>query len=401
MHFRQKHLDFAAKITFLFLLAGFVLIAYASGGVDFRGYYGAAVVVTRGGNPYDYTQLAPVLEEITGFAGNNPYFYPPWFSLFFIPFTLLPFQIARLIWLVLNGGLFYFGLAFLQAALEWKIDGWKKWTVYLAATLSFAAYCLRSEQVGILLFFALALGLLAIKRRQYAVAGLALVLFVTKPSVTLPAAGIIVLWLVYRQRRSLLWAAGWTAGLILLSSVVISKWWQFDRSGFGRGLAYALDGPDQIAAVRVLSTIYDFLDFVLGVGPPFHYLIATALAISGVALVLVAWRQSRYLPTTLSAALVLTFLVTPYALQYDYVVLVLPFFWIVMHLPALENTLRAMTVGLLLFSFSVLIWQQWSYQGYFQLLALAGAFALTLHGVAKRSALPAQTPGSRSAPLEA
>ena len=153
--------------------------------------------------------------------------------------------------------------------------------------------------------------------------------------------------------------------------------------------------------MRVLSTIYDFLDFVLGVGPPFHYLIATALAISGVALVLVSWRQSRYLPTTLSAALVLTFLVTPYALQYDYVVLVLPFFWIVMHLPALENTLRAMTVGLLLFSFSVLIWQQWSSQGYFQLLALAGAFALTLHGVAKRSALPAQTPGSRSAPLEA
>lgn len=378
MRFQVKHAEFAAKLTFFFVTIGLALIAFAAEGVDFRGYYGAAVVVVRGGNPYDYSQLAPVLQEITGFAGNNPYFYPPWFSLLFVPFTLLPFQAARLVWLLLNVGLFYGGLRLLQEALGWEIGGWKRWAVYLAATLTFAAYCLRSEQAGILLLFFLALTLVAIKRERHVVAGLALLLLASKPQATILAVAVIAIWLLRRQRRTLLWAAIGTVALTALSSLAIPNWWRFDRTGFGAGLAYELDGPDQIAAQRVLSTVYDFSEYVLQLGPPLQAVLALCAALFGLALLVAAWRRFDNLILPLSAALILTFLVTPYALQYDYVVLALPFMWTLMRLARVEGVWRWLALSLILANLSVLLWQQWSYQGYLQLLAIAGAFAITL-----------------------
>jgi len=85
------------QAAFFLSLLCFGLFAYLHPGVDLHGYYSAALLARRGGNPYDYTQLAPVLKEISGFTGNNPYFYPPWYCLFFIPMTFLPFEIARVL----------------------------------------------------------------------------------------------------------------------------------------------------------------------------------------------------------------------------------------------------------------------------------------------------------------
>ena len=85
------------QAAFFLSLLCFGLFAYLHPGVDLHGYYSAALLARRGGNPYDYTQLAPVLKEISGFTGNNPYFYPPWYYLFFIPMPFLPFESARVL----------------------------------------------------------------------------------------------------------------------------------------------------------------------------------------------------------------------------------------------------------------------------------------------------------------
>lgn len=381
LNFKTKHADFAAKLIFFSVLAGLVLIAYAAEGVDFRGYYAAAELVSRGGNPYDYSQLAPVLFELTGFAGNNPYFYPPWFSLFFLPFTFLPFETARLVWLMLNGAFFYLSLNILRDVLEWDMAGWRKWSVYLAATLLFAAYCLRSEQAGIVLLFFLSLLLLAIKRQNYALAGLSLVLFVSKPQATILAALLIAVWMLVKQRRSFYWAAGWTVGLTVLSTLAIPNWWRFDLDNFGAGLAYELDGPEQVAATRIVSTLYDFLSYTFSVSATVQYLLAIIVFLLACVVLWLAWRQTGDLVPTTSAALLLTLLVTPYALQYDYVPLVLPFLWALMQFEKLGAGYRWVIVMLFAFSMSILLWQEWSYQGYWQLLAIAAAFTVALYGV--------------------
>jgi len=379
--FTQRHrksLDLAAKLIFFLLLAGFGLVAFIRGGVDFRGYYSAAVLVMRGGNPYDYAQLAPVLEEFTGFQGNNPYFYPPWYCLFFTPLTFLPYQVARLLWLLFNLVLFYVSLELLRNALDWQIDGWRRWGAYLLATLMFAVYCLISEQAGILLLFGVALILQGLKKDLPALTGLGLVILASKPQVTILVIIFLGLWLLFRRPLAILWTAVWLALLTVTASAAIPRWWVFEYTGFGQGLTHRLGETDQIAALRVNSTIYDFLTYIFSVGPILQYILVAGTGALGVALVFFVWRKFNE-PAILTAALILlNLLITPYALQYDYVPLTLALFLIMMRVPLLRPLVKFVVIFLLVLSFSVLLWQEWSYQGYWQLLGIFAAFSLTM-----------------------
>ncbi len=372
---RDKYLNFAAQLTFLFTLLGFGLIAFAGGGVDFRGYYAAGALVARGGNPYDYAQLAPVLEEITGFPGNNPYFYPPWYCLFFVPLSLIPYQAARALWLLVNLLLFYLSLEYLQAALEWQVDGWRRWGAFLSAVVMFAAYCLHSEQAGILLLFGLALALRAIKQDRPPLVGLGLVIAVTKPQITALTVVLVGLWLLLHKPSAVLWAGGWLVILIILASIAMPHWWEFDATGFGQGLVYRLDGTAGIVSKRVNSTAFDFFSHVFHIEPPLQYLVIAGIGLSGLVLVGFAWYRYQSPAVLAAASTILALLITPYALQYDYVPLTIPLFWIFMRMPSLRRATRFIVAVLLFQSFSVLMWQQWSYQGYWQLLGIFLAFS--------------------------
>jgi hypothetical protein len=378
MRIRTEHLAFATKSTFFLLLLGFGIVAFLAGGVDFRGYYAAAALVRRGGNPYDYAQLAPVLEEITGFAGNNPYYYPPWFCLLFVPLTVVPFQVARAVWLLLNLVLFYFSLEQLREALDWRLDGWQRWGAYSISLLMFAAYCLRSEQAGILLLFGLALSLNGIRQGHPVTAGLGLTLALTKPQATGLAILFLGLWLLVRKPRFVGWAIGWIAVLSVFASLVIPTWWNVSGEGLGQGLKYQLEGPGQIDSVRVNSTVYDFLSHVLHVPVPVQYLVVFLIGVVGLGPTLFAWRRLRDVAAVTSAATMMTLLLTPYALQYDYVPLTIPLFWVFSQMDSLQLVTRLAVVALLSFGFSVVVWQDWSYQGYWQLLGVFAAFSIVV-----------------------
>jgi alpha-1,2-mannosyltransferase len=383
MRIRSEHLTFAAKSAFFLLLLGFGIVAFLEGGVDFRGYYAAATLVRRGGNPYDYAQLAPVLKEITGFAGNNPYYYPPWFCLLFVPLTFVPFQVARAVWLSLNLVLFFVSLQQLRKALDWRPRRWQRWSVYSISTLMFAAYCLRSEQAGILLLFGLALCLNSIRQGNPVMAGLGLVIALTKPQATGLAILFLGLWLLVREPRFLGWAIGWIVALTASASLVIPGWWNLSREGLWQGLQYQLEGPGRIDSVRVNSTIYDFLTHVVRVPAPLQYLVVLLIGAVALGLTLFAWRRLRDVAVVTSGSMMMTLLITPYALQYDYVPLTIPLFWIFSQMGSLEPMARLVVAALLSLSFSVLVWQDWSYQGYWQLLGVFGAFSMVVISVGR------------------
>ena len=70
----EKLADFATLIAWLTASISMAVIAYTQFGQDFRGYYAAARVLLNGGNPYDYLQVAPILMDVTGRIGNNPFY---------------------------------------------------------------------------------------------------------------------------------------------------------------------------------------------------------------------------------------------------------------------------------------------------------------------------------------
>src|SRR5512134_2043160 len=105
---RQKLFDFAALCLWLIASAAMAAYVFIQFGQDFRGYYAAGRVLLERGNPYDYTQVARVLVDVTGQAGNNPFYYPLWFGWFMTPLSLLPFELARAFWMVINVALWLY-----------------------------------------------------------------------------------------------------------------------------------------------------------------------------------------------------------------------------------------------------------------------------------------------------
>ncbi len=374
-------------LTLFFKVGFFVLLAVAALFLalqirweDFRSFYSAALLVRRGGNPYDYGQLAPVLEEVTGAQSNSAYYNPPWFALLFVPLTLLPYMVAKVIWYLVNALLFGVSLELLRKAIDLKIAPVKRWGLYFVSILAFGFYCLQSGQAGIFVLFGLALVLSASQKERYSLAGLGLVMMVTKPQMTFFVLLVLAVWLLFHQPRTILWAAGWGVGLLTISSILMPAWWHFDKASFGKGIQ-VMQGAGAGGSLRVHSTAFDFAEYVLGVPEQFTFLFWGVMALLGGWLVYIIYRHYRkFIPLT-AVSVLYTFVITPYTLQYDYVLLVVPVFWMVQQLPHVKVKFRYSVIGLLLFAFSVYFWQTWSYECYWQVIAVMLAFGLLVVGL--------------------
>jgi hypothetical protein len=367
-----NRLDFAMLTMWLMLSVILAIISFVLFGQDFRGYYAAARVLLAGGNPYDYHLVAQVLLDVTGEMGNNPYYYPPWFSWLFIPVAFLPFQIARAIWMMLNVILWNLGLLRLGEAMAWPPPGWRRYALFALATFSFAWITWRYEQAGILVFFMFVELIQSIHSQKWKRAGIWMALLLVKPNITLIALTGISLWLLRKgQWRPVLVMLLTLAVLLSISTAITPNWFQpFTEEGFGRGLTAALDGPDEVVAIRINTTFLDWLR-TLGIEPRWNRLLyGIAICIGVIVYFWSVYRAPSFVELT-SVLLLVSYAITPYVLQYDYPPLVITLFW------ALARcTSKAFTVGLAIvaFVFSVIFWQQnisWAYWMVVGLVALA------------------------------
>lgn len=367
-----NRLDFAMLTMWLMLSVILASISFVLFGQDFRGYYAAARVLLAGGNPYDYHQVAQVLLDVTGEMGNNPYYYPPWFSWLFIPVALLPFQIARAIWMMLNVILWNLGLLRLGEAMSWPVPGWRRYALFALATFSFAWITWRYEQAGILVFFMFVELILSIHSQKWIRAGIWMALLLVKPNITLIVVTGISLWLLRKaQWRPVLVMLLTLVVLLSISTAITPNWFQpFTEEGFGRGLTVALDGPDEVVAIRINTTFLDWLR-TLGIEPPWNRLLyGIAICVGIMVYFWSVYRSTSFVELT-SVLLLVSYAITPYVLQYDYPPLVITLFWAFS-----RSTSKAFTVGLALagFVFSVIFWQHnisWAYWMVVGLVALA------------------------------
>jgi len=369
---RQERLaDFAAFCAWIITSVTMAGLAYFWYGQDFRGYYAAARVLLEGGNPYDYSLVASVLLEVTGRAGNNPFYYPLWFGWFVAPLAWVPFQTARAVWMIFNWAVWIAGLVRLQQLLGWPSKGWRNWLMNLLATFIFAWTTWKFEQTGILLFAIMVEILIAFREQKWNQMGVYLALSLIKPNVMLLPVMALAAWLV-RQRnlRPVLVMLTVLAGLILLTSVLTPNWYQpIFQPNFEQGLTETLDGPNQVTGVRLNTTMTDWLK-ILHVTAGWRVVIyAASMAIGISIIVIIVWRSMSMMQIAISSLLV-SFLLTPYALQYDYPPLAIVLFWGT----TLSSDTRSKKVALVIISFiaSVLIWERPISDGYWIVLGLSG-----------------------------
>ncbi len=363
-------INFAALCAWLVASVSMAISSLIWFGQDFRGFYAAARVLLIGGNPYDYGQLVPILLDVTGRIGNNPYYYPPWFAWFITPLAWLPFEIARGIWMLFNLIIWVVGLWQLSKLLDWPDTGWRRWLMFLFSTFLFAWITWRYEQTGILLFTLLVATLTAIQKGQWVWAGLWLALLLIKPNITLILVTAIIIWLIRRGRwQTFITMCLVLAGLFLASTAATSDWYRpLLQSGFGRGLVYVLDGPSRVVAVRINTTLISWLT-MLGLNSNWRAVIYIIVAIvGGWAIVFVVLRSDSLMKVVVVSLLV-SFAVTPYTLQYDFPLLTLPLFWAT---ALFIRSSRALWGGLALSAFiaSVIIWERPISDGYWIVIGL-------------------------------
>jgi len=191
---------------------------------DFHHFYLAAKLVAEGGSPYDVAALRAIAErEGLSFVVGTGYSYPLPFALSMIPFTLLPFTAAAL---VFNGlGLAVFGTA-VGVWLRWAHGRTAGQTRIAIAAVAAGAYppiygSIASGQANLVVFGPFALGTMLLLARvgPPALAGAAAVGMAAVVKIV-PAILAVPLALAGRIREAVAIGVA-LAGSIWLASVVV------------------------------------------------------------------------------------------------------------------------------------------------------------------------------------
>lgn len=140
----------------------------------------------------------------------NPYIadwflYPPWVILFFLPFSLLPFDISRLLWYVFCVGLILYSCdriwIFYQGPKKYKVLAW-----FIGITFSASLFALIWGQLsplvllGIILFLENCDG----NYKKYIWVGMSIFFIAMKPQVLFLFWPALCIWLVKRRQWKLL-----------------------------------------------------------------------------------------------------------------------------------------------------------------------------------------------------
>ncbi|MEO8355890.1 MAG: glycosyltransferase family 87 protein [Chloroflexota bacterium] len=367
---REKLADFAALCTWIMTSIVMAVFTFFEHGQDFRGYYAAARVLLEGGNPYDYARVAQVLLDVTGRAGNNPFFYPLWFGWFVAPLSLLPFQLARAIWMLFNWASWLVGLIRLQQLLGFPRKGWRTWLLNLLATFIFAWTTWKFEQTGILLFVIMVEILIAYQHKKWNRMGFFLALALIKPNVMLLPISALGAWLIRNKNWiPVIVAVSFLAGLLMITTLLTPDWHQpFFQPNFGQGLTEVLDGPNQVTGTRLNTTLPDWLKW-FAVPEGLRNLIYAIAVPAGMAIIIVNIWRSKSILDVASISLLVSFGITPYALQYDFPPLTIVLFWAL----SLSGYSRSKLIPnlLILFITSVLIWERPISDGYWIVIGLS------------------------------
>ena len=177
--------------------------------------------------------------------------------------------------------------------------------------LMFGAYCLRSEQVGILLMFGLGLFVWAIAQKKPAWAGVGILILLTKPQVTFLLLFCLGLWALFYFRPVAWWSVIWVGVATVIASIAIPQWWAFNKDGFGAGLSVELAGADDVVAERVNTTLIDFLAYQVGIPPAAQTWIFIIITLIVLVLLVYSWQQTQHLYILINSSLLASLLITP------------------------------------------------------------------------------------------
>ena len=298
----RKYPDWLPWILLVSLLGLVFLLGYANyrfslrspGGNDFLARWsGAYHWIVKGVNPYTQEVSLSTQEMIYGRPANIEagediahFVYPLPAMIFFAPFGLFPYPIARALWMTI----LEIGLPFL-AFLSLKIAKWRppKWMVGIFLIFSIVWYPgARSIIVGqfaVIEAILLAGAVLAVQDKKDILGGILLGLSISKPQMSYLLITYIFVWSLSAKRWKLLISIIGSIFVLMAGSILlIPNWplrwiWQVleypDYTTHGSPISIITNtlprGGDKIAlAITALFTIYLVWEWIKSFGKSEH-----------------------------------------------------------------------------------------------------------------------------------
>jgi hypothetical protein len=314
----------------LFLLIGFAaailwIVVTAHGlndyagrplGTDFSSFHAAGRLALEGRNPFD--QAALYRAEQAAFGSATRYYafsYPPIFLLPAAALAILPYGAALVLWLTVTFGFYLAAMAALQARFDTAPGSERPLFLLLAMAFPGVFVNLTHGQNGFLAAGLIAMGLVLLDRKPL-VAGICLGLLSFKPQL-----GILIPFaLAAGGRWKSFAAAAVTVAVLMLASVVafgMESW-----RGFFGAMTFSRQAILENDGVGYAKMISIFAAARLWHAP---LLLAYGLqAIGGaavIALVVQLWRSAADIRLKGAALCLGSLLVTPFALDYDLMLL--------------------------------------------------------------------------------
>lgn len=268
------------------VLVNYRLVNQIPGGNDFLARWtGAYYWLVEGVNPYDPQVSLAAQRMFYGRAADPTlgeslahFYYPLYAMIFFAPFGLIPFPLARALWMTI--------LEVALPVLLWmglRIANWKPGPVLLALLMAFSIFwypgvrAIFVGQFAVIEALLLIGALLAIRSERDALAGVLLALSTAKPQMAILLIPFVILWAASNRRwQIILWAAGAQTVLMALSLALIPGWplpwlWQIlDYAQFTKPghpvaiIASAFPGASQtiiwvLTAVLLLYLVWEWI----------------------------------------------------------------------------------------------------------------------------------------------
>ncbi len=306
-------------------------------GNDFVAFWSAADLAVRGEaeSAYDVTTIQTAERQLIGVEnwGVMPWLYPPTYLLLMLPFGRLPYFPALALWQTLPL------IGFMLVMSRFGLPRLLYWLIPLSASV---VQTIVAGQNGLLVVLLLAGGLSSLERHPR-IAGVLFALVTFKPQLALLVGPALVIGGHWRALGAMVAALAVLVG-ISLAAFGVGPWLAFFQN-----LSYA---QDQLVLGSVpwrrMPTIF--------VGARMSGLdVTSARLVQGVvalgAVAGVAWAWWHRVPFNLRAALLVAaiLLTTPYAYDYDQVILLLPIAWLI--LEARREPLKHLEIAAM-----VLVW---------------------------------------------
>lgn len=324
----QRYLDFFfLSITVVCYLILVYVGLSQNWGSDFPHYWTAARTLLSGANPYhsflEFRNSPPAI--------GTQFVNPLWVALFFVPFGILPYEFAHLLWMIFLSLILLFSLVLIYKLARRDLQ---KWQAYLLA-FAYLPFTIRLFQNGQLTLLPVLGGLLTLHLSRLNRDSSAGIVLASTAMKILPAFGILAAF-IFTSVRNKNKTLAITAIITLLSFVIIPTmvWpgWlsSYSKVDFSASMGKTL--PNGGFEIWPVASFTDFIHYCLPLNISSNKVILLQLLVIVIVIlfgyyVWISWRKKicsfQFLLAVWS---LIPLVILPYVRSYDHVITA---FWFV------------------------------------------------------------------------